>query len=167
MDLKTFLNELALGLCEKFSNLNCGGCGVIAAIVGKNLSQIVDVSCITFSRYDLGIPSQNIMKRVGIDNIEDPDKWEEAGISFTHIMLKFEVNGIGHLFDINGVTRDVDITAWAKYRRIPGELPLDVICTISEVEFFWNHTFNRDQICHIREFVEQKFRLYIKKLRLH
>lgn len=148
LKLKKTLEELGVNLESRFSNLNWGGCGVVALLTGKALqSRGVPVCGALYTR-DRGDPPSipTILANLGHSRMQNKQNWVEQGISFAHILLQVNTK-TPFLFDSEGVY-DLD-KPFSGLKRVEGDLSLDVLEILVEEEDGWNICFNRANIPQI------------------
>ena len=149
-------------------DINHGGCGVMAGIVGEILASLgVPVEVVTSSH--LGCSPAKARKRL-YWNIEDENDvrwdasaWDSAGVSRTHLAVRFMLGRDMYTWDSDGLIKS------DKYfgRRDCGDPPhvadypfgegmtVAECAHISSVPEGWNCTFDRSQIPQMRELAYQ------------
>jgi hypothetical protein len=153
------LKATQLAIRATIVNVNAGGCCVLAGIVGEELEK-------------RGVPTEVIVDhpswnpaccvdhaRENVKNHLDVEEWQDNGISFNHVGLRFQLDGEWYTWDADAIWKDrekfgsaLDL-CWAA----PGAF------TVKEAKAFgkngdqWNESFNRAQIPLMREVVKQVF----------
>lgn len=149
-------------------DINWGGCGVMAGIVGEILELLgVPVEVVTSSDY--GCSPAEARQRL-YWNIEaenggrwDNSAWDSEGVSRSHLAVRFMLGGDLYTWDSDGLIKS------DKYfgRRGCGEpshvadypfgegMTVAECVHISSVPQGWNSTFNRRQIPQMRELAYQ------------
>ena len=147
------LNKLGKEVIKKYPYLNHGGCCVYAALVAEALL-LHKINC-------NGIVASDRVKRTDatIDTARQNVKrnalheWQDNGISFSHIGLEFEHNGVKRHYDTNGVKR-----AGKSFDYMPiyqGRLNIVELQKLAGRKAGWNESFNRRYISAIRRIVQE------------
>jgi len=143
--------EVSSELSKNFKFLNQGGCAVVAAIVGKQLSELIDVEVLVEPGWDDYGSIREIQQVEDTSEFQDTSDWNNRGVSFRHVVLKVKIEGEWIIFDSDGIQD-----------YYPGEY-FDGSLTISEVETIafrpigWNKAFDRDQIPEMQQAVAGVF----------
>ena len=149
-------------------DINWGGCGVMAGIVGEILELLgVPVEVVTSSDY--GCSPAKARQRLywniedGSDVIWDNSAWDSEGVSRTHLAVRFMLGRDMYTWDSDGLIKS------DKYfgRQECGEpshvadYPFGEGMTVAECAHIssdpqdWNSTFDRSQIPQMRELAYQ------------
>ena len=149
-------------------DINWGGCGVMAGIVGKILESLgVPVEVVTSSDYGCSpaLARQRLYWNfeAKCDGRWDNSAWDSAGVSRAHLAVRFMLGRDMYTWDSDGLIKS------DKYfgRRDCGEpshvadyqfgegMTVAECARISSVPEGWNCTFDRDQIPQMRELAYQ------------
>lgn len=166
IELKRRLRRLSLALNNKTrGDINLGGCGVMAGIVGEILELWgIPVEVVTPSDDDLGVPPKVARERMQYwgENFTAHD-WDNNGLSRYHLAVRFMLGGKLHTWDSDGLLCSDRFFG----RREFGE-PLHVAdypfgdgmtvqecIEISSTPYGWNTRFDRGQIPLMRELAYQ------------
>ena len=96
-DLIETLDALAESLRDCFDDINSGGCGVMAGIVGKHIERmglVCDVA--TPTTYDQ--PAAGAIRNK-IDDRTNPNDWSKNGLSRAHLAIRFRIGPTVYLWD--------------------------------------------------------------------
>lgn len=151
-DLIKVLNELADDLSYCFSYINEGGCGAMAAMVGKHLERMGVVCDVATPDYSL--PAGKI--RNTVSDRGDVADWDDNGLSRSHLAIRFRVGPKVLLWDSDNGVKDV-LPRWAMTANTMGfGLTISECDWISNnnVEGYWNDTFDRDQLPDMQDMVD-------------
>jgi len=143
-------------------DMNLGGCGVFAYIVGEELKKIGwEVEIVTPS-YG-GIPSK--VRRHVKNN--SPEEWSNNGLSRNHLAVRFKTpKGVVYTYDSDRLDKGGSKFGWFEYDC---EYPFGEGLTVEETKEMcktgkgWNRTFNRKQIPEIRSTIKKSFKEIITK----
>lgn len=145
-------------------DMNYGGCGVFAYIVGEELKKIGwEVDIVTPSYGRGGIPSK--IRRYVKNN--SPDEWSRNGLSRAHLAVRFKTpKGVVYTYDSDCLNRGGSKFGWFEWLC---EYPFGEGLTVEETKEMcktgegWNQTFNRKQIPEIRSTIKKSFKEVITK----
>jgi hypothetical protein len=143
---------------EKVNNINYGGCAVMAALVGKELEKLgIEVEGI--------VPHGNPTKarsNVEKPHVADAFEWENNGINFNHVALRFKVGSRVYTYDTDKLSRGSS--------RFGENLRYKTSCKFGEGfkvrelqkiantgDGYWNQDFNRKDIPKLRKIVKEVF----------
>ena len=149
-------------------DINHGGCGVMAGIVGEILELLgVPVEVVTSSHR--GCSPAKARRRL-YWNIEDENDvrwdnsaWDSAGVNRSHLAVRFMLGRDMYTWDSDGLIKSGkyfgrddcgEPTHYAKYPFGEGMTVAECVY-ISSCEKDWNRTFNRRQIPQMREIAYQ------------
>lgn len=154
----------AHGMCH----INCGGCGVMAGIVGEILEFLgVPVEVVTSSEY--GCSPAEARQRL-YWNIEeenggrwDNSAWDSAGVSRSHLAVRFTLGGDLYTWDSDGLIksdkyfgrRDCGEPAYVADYPFGDGMTVQECIEISSTPRGWNVMFDRRQIPLMRELAYQ------------
>lgn len=160
MNIIDQLNALAAEVRESTSDLNSGGCGVFAAMVGKALIQKgIPASC--FACYDT---VWDDMRHAGnVDearaNVSDPAdlyEWNDNDVSLSHVGVEFVANGETLWYDSNGVVKPSRSFTRGTWIVQDGRFTVEEMEAMAERPHNWNDWFDRSQIPDIQHLVEER-----------
>ena len=155
------IHEALKHIDNKYSNINCGGCGVMATLIGEYLSNLTEIRIAVgvkecFSK-ELELSFDQI-RHVLSDNVNTSvSDWYSHGISFNHVWVEFLWGNVWYSIDMQDMrkgTYGVD-DVFIPYE---GRLSLDNIKNLSNNITGWNTMFNRDQIPAIKHDIETKLK---------
>ena len=149
-------------------DINHGGCGAMAGIVGEILELLgVPVEVVTSSHR--GCSPAKARRRL-YWNLEDENEvrwnnsaWDSAGVNLTHLAVRFMLDSDMYTWDSDGLIKSdkyfgrLDCGKPTHYSKYPfGDGMTVAECVyISSCGEDWNSTFNRRQIPKMREIVYQ------------
>lgn len=121
-------------LCDlihhSFPDINNGGCGVFAALLGKELQGFGKVH-IRVGHYNLYPQTLPNLKSTTVKD------WYQKGVYFDHVFVEF------------------GFPSMKPYR---GSIPLEIINAIAHQKGAWNPTFNRRDIPTLRKMIREHFK---------
>ena len=149
-------------------DINHGGCGVMAGIVGEILESLgVPVEVVTSSH--CGCSPAKARRRLYWDIEDEHDvrwdnsAWDSAGVNRSHLAVRFMLGRDMYTWDSDGLIKSGKYfgrddcgkpTHYAKYPFGEGMTVAECVY-ISSCGQGWNRTFNRRQIPQMREIVYQ------------
>lgn len=149
-------------------DINWGGCGVMAGIVGEILELLgVPVEVVTSSDY--GCSPAEARQRLywdiesGNDVRWDNSAWDSGGVSRSHLAVRLMLGAEMYTWDSDGLIksdkyfgrRDDGSTSHCAYYPFGGGMTVAECVHISSVPQGWNSTFNRRRIPKMRELAYQ------------
>jgi len=143
------VGEIAESINVMFRNVNSGGCGVVAALLAKELRKLTSVEIVVCNNWG----GRSILDlREACDSVHE---WYDYGFSVTHMWVEFEFLGARYAIDSTGIH-----TVKSIYERW-GEV-LEGALTDDETEELlglgrWNSRFDRNQIPAMEEYVTGRF----------
>ncbi len=143
-DLVAALNTLAGDLSGEFEAINWGGCGAMAAMVGKHLERMGLVCDVATPEY--AEPAGRVRNKVG--DRGDVTMWDSNGISRGHVAIRFRLGPVVKLWDSDHGVVD-SLKRWSLSSKTMGQgLSVQECDWISNtnVEGNWNSSFDRDQL---------------------
>ena len=167
IELKRRLRRLSRALNTQTRDINWGGCGVMAGIVGEILELWgIPVEVVTHVEYDLGVPPKEARELLQAEywgenwTVED---WDNNGLCRWHLAVRFKLGAVTYTWDSDGLIKS------DKYfgRREDGSPPycadypfgdgmtVQECIEISSTPDDWNDTFDRSQIPLMRELAYQ------------
>ena len=156
-DLLVWMRRLSKQLNTHLVLPNRGGCCVIAAEIAEHLEKIVPVRIrVSDDHCDDNCNLNDIVDYLGPQ--ASHDMWNDAEVSFGHVIVEFDYNGRTYHMDTNGVKlakkRDPSF-GWLMY---DGFLPLEAAKTLASEAGNWNKKFNRNQIPVVKKIVSTTFK---------
>lgn len=160
--LIAFLTDLGADVKLNYPNINCGGCGVYAYLVGKQLEKLdknIKVEAIT----NVDIFGDEISPMDALDYIKDETdifEWVDNGVSFGHIALCIVID------DKSPIVFDTDHIGTGHYRFEQTEsidfefgngFTMEQLKPLVESAKGWNESFDRDDIPYIEQMIEGWF----------
>lgn len=161
-DLLVHLRRLSKQLNTHLVQPNRGGCCVIAAAIAEHLEQIVPVRIrVSDDHFDHSYSDDNCNLNDMVNYLgtqASHDMWNDADVSFGHVLVEFDYQGRTYHMDTSGVKlakkRDPSF-GWLMY---DGFLPLAAAQTLASDAGNWNKTFNRNQIPVLKKMVMATFK---------
>lgn len=149
---KPVLN-LLLDVRRQFSDINSGGCGVMATILAYHLKPLVDDMRIVSADYATG----NIdTARLTVEE-NTVRSWNKEGIRFNHVWVEFKWNWRWYTIDIGGIqSRRAMHKRWGKPYK--GSFTLREMRQMTSIQPGWNSWFDRSQIPFMRRMVGRHFK---------
>ena len=168
IELKRRLRRLSRALNTRTrGDINWGGCGVMAGIVGEILELWgIPVEVVTPAEYDGGVSPKKARERLQAcywgENWTVHD-WDDSGLYRSHLAVRFMLGGRLHTWDSDGLLCSDKFFG----RRECGEpshvadypfgdgMTVQECIEISSTQSGWNSTFDRRQIPLMRELAYQ------------
>lgn len=158
--LISVLRELSNDLSARFSKINHGGCGKVAAVMYEQLMQVKNVSdvkivCVDYKR---GWRNTNKHNLNHSSNLFDDLKYGD--IDWAHILVSFKYRGRVYCADSAGVQSRKQMSDERDYVFHDGEIPIETLLRMNR-EFCWNWTFNTKQMPRISKAIRRAFDMNI------
>ena len=171
IELKRRLRRLSRALNTQTCDINWGGCGVMAGIVGELLELWgIPVEVVTPAGYDWGVTPKDARDRLQAEywgeNLGDnwtAHDWDINGLYRAHLAVRFVLGGKLYTWDSDGL-----LCSDKFFGRLPCGEPTHVAdypfgdgmtvqecIEISSTPSGWNRTFARRQIPLMRELAYQ------------
>lgn len=137
-------------------NINYGGCAVMAALVGTELEKLgIEVEGITTD----GIPSISRNKN---SNSWDGYDWQENGVGFGHVALRFKLDDKVYTYDTDKLHRGskrfgINLRDYTPTKFGEGLKVKELRKVASTTDGFWNEQFDRRNIPKLRKIVKEGF----------
>lgn len=153
-ELLARLRRLKRVASSHVSNINYGGCGVMAAIVGAELRKLgVEVEVATVGNRwddsDRGLPAAKV--RDNVFNIADTYEWDENGLDRGHLGVRFKSGKRVYCWDTDaGLTPPSRIGRWPAAGKFGEGLTVDECKALASKQQGWNSDFNRRNIPLLR-----------------
>lgn len=168
IELKRRLRRLSRALnTQTRGDINWGGCGVMAGIVGEILELWgIPVEVVTPAEYDWGVPPKEARERLQAEYWGEnwtAHDWDNNGLYRSHLAVRFVLGGKLHTWDSDGLLCSDKFFG----RRECGEpshvadypfgegMTVQECIEISSTPSGWNSTFDRRQIPLMRELAYQ------------
>lgn len=138
--------------------INAGGCGVYAAAVALALAELgVAVECIVDSEYSAVSSVAEARNNLSNTNCPTLRDWEDAGLGFWHVGVRFRLNGEWYTHD-SEATREGRFDCGDSLRFMAHEDGLTVAEAqdIANEPHGWNTCFDRDLIPDVRAMVRAR-----------
>jgi hypothetical protein len=148
------LDEIGKEVNKVVPYLNCGGCGVYAAIVSEKLQNLnIDCWGIISSYDDLDL--DEIKKNNTINTVKD---WNHQGVIIKHILVQFKHRGQIWTHDSCITISEVGMTDPTSHGIIcKGKLSVEEMRKLADCKEGWNEWFNRNTIPEITNIVDSFF----------
>ena len=168
IELKRRLRRLSRALNTQTSDINWGGCAVMAGIVGGVLELLgVPVEVVTSSDYGCAPAAarQRLHWNIEAENDGrwDNSAWDSAGVSRAHLAVRFMLGRDLYTWDSDGLIKsdkyfgrqyDGEPLYCAEYPFGDGMTVAECVC-ISSTPDDWNYMFDRRQIPRMRKLAYQ------------
>lgn len=164
MNLLDTLRELGDAINESCPTINLGGCCVYAAAVAKRLEALgipVDVCVPTYGHAETVDEARNNLRNNGSAG-RTAKEWEEAGLYFAHVAVRFQYEGVWWTHDTDALHEGRDgfgKCSWnddkPRYQALPDGMTPDEALRIASHAKGWNSSFDRRDIPMVRSMVEE------------
>lgn len=165
------LRRLSIAATAEVPRINWGGCGVMAAIVGKRLQEFgILCEVVTYVRKGWGgaEPASVVRNRLSMEEINEPYAWDRKGLDRRHLALRFVSNGKVYTWDSHGLVRgshwfgsqvDYDNNVlkkgfWPTDPEFGSGMTVAECEAISSKQAGWNRDFNREYIPTLEELAD-------------
>ena len=143
------VREIAENIDLLFDEVNSGGCGVVAALLAKELRKFTSVDIVVHNH--MGSKSIPELREL----CDSVDEWYSHGFSVTHMWVEFEILGVRYAIDSTGIQPVKWIYAdW-------GDVLLGALTDDETEELLkvgrWNSYFSRRQIPAMEQYVAHEF----------
>lgn len=168
IELKRRLRRLSRALnTQTYGDINYGGCGVMAGIVGEILEMWgIPVEVVTPSDDDSGVPPKLARERLQAEYWGEhwtAADWDNNGLSRSHLAVRFMLGGKLHTWDSDGLLCSNRFFGRLKCGEPlhEADYPFGAGMTVQEcIEISskadgWNDMFDRAQIPLMRELAYQ------------
>lgn len=156
-DIIKKLKKISAAANAQVVNINYGGCAVMASLVGSELEK-------------RGIPVEGIVPygkpAQARNNLKVPHKvnawkWEENGINFNHVAVRFKIDGAVYTYDTDALSRgSMKFGENLRYKsqfKFGGGFKVKELKKIAGTADYWNKDFNRRDIAKLRKIVKEVF----------
>lgn len=152
MNLFEALNTLGNRINRFYPNVNHGGCCVYASIIGEDLlSRGLKTRVVVANSWEAKKNLNKVRKQV--NNTNQKEEWNAAGIYFNHVGVEFKLGGKWFLYDSDGVNpRGPKL---GSYKVHPGFISVEEAKALAAEREGWNESFNRRSIPGLRKHVKQ------------
>jgi hypothetical protein len=156
------LRHLQAYMQDNHPNINRGGCGVFAFMVGEKLQGLgLEVDIITPCGMYEGVPAKDIRAKVG--SLNNASEWGNNGLSLWHLAVRFKTkSGIVYTYDSDGFKRSSD--DFGKNDRFCTDPEFGSGLTVEETKEIsmnpegWNTSFPRRTIPEIQAEIDRLFK---------
>lgn len=168
IELKRRLRRLSRALnTQTQGDINWGGCGVMAGIVGEILELWgIPVEVVTPAAEDWGTSPQEARERLQAEYWGDDwtvHDWDDNGLSRGHLAVRFKLRGTMYTWDSDGLLcsdrffgrRDDGSPSHCADYAFGEGMTVQECIEISSTSEGWNSMFDRDQIPLMRELAYQ------------
>lgn len=135
-ELPTRIEKLGMAVNNALPSVNCGGCGMFAAMAGRALKDKgipVRIRILGWNGLDL--------RKLHPDDREDGRAWNRVGLFFTHVIVEFKHRGRWWAFDSERLEKS-NGESFRGYWMHKGSLTLEEMEAIAKQDF-WNPEFPR------------------------
>ena len=144
------VDDIMSAVNSKYSHINRGGCGIMASIIGKNLSKFVDIKIVT------GGGKGNIDKARNLVSNNTLPEYESHDVIFRHVWVEFRWEGKWYAIDSNGIfTRRKIRKRWGQTSK--GSFTVEEMEEIGTSTAGWNTLFSRRQIRGMKNLMARRF----------
>lgn len=157
------LNEAASRVENAIPNINSGGCGVYAAIVGRRLKKEYGISPrVKIASWSEAPSIEAVVRRFYASKLRTlQDVNRRLGFTVEHALLVFKLDSRLWIHDATG-TEEYEPEHYTRWNPsgfdvefVPGTAPLRWISAIARYRYGWNTSFDRREIPFIRQTVDE------------
>lgn len=139
------LNEAMREFADSFTDINSGGCCVMAAIIAQHINHVVDDLRIRVVSWYGGSSSLDEIR----EHVVDPMNkllWNAQGCKFSHVWVEFTYDGERYAIDTDSGVLPVQefYSSWGT--PMDGCFTIEEACSFADDADGWNRCFDRDQI---------------------
>lgn len=163
-ELKKRLRWLGEEANNRFHFLNNGGCCVFAAAVAGELERLgVPCEVIVPTPYDETTLDLSEIRQ-HVTNVNEKTSWNNAGVYFTHVAVRFKAGGRWHTYDSDGIRKgkfEFGTSTWAggaAYVAANGGMTAKEAKALADERTGWNHMFDRRNVAPVRKMVRDMLR---------
>jgi hypothetical protein len=139
---------------NNIAEVNAGGCGVFAGIIGQHLERIGLVCDVATQIHEWGKPAKAVRKTLDTSNAT-AQMWWDNGLDGAHLVLRFKIGNEVHMYDALGVNNSEIFERWLLSRNDFGlGLTVQETVIMSSKKRGWNSRFDRSQIPAIQEIAD-------------
>lgn len=141
-------------ISEKCFNINLGGCGVFASLMGTFLSKYGDVNIVLFGEINY---NDIDYCRHFVKNPLSRTSWGRDGCLYiSHVIIRFRINGKVFFLDSTGISTLKKFSSiWSEMAN--GYFTLAEITSMAKSTRHWNDDFDRKQIPLMRSIMRKHF----------
>lgn len=156
IDLERKLHQIGRDIRahRHLKQINSGGCGAFAAIVGNRLLEYGIVPEVVISSGMGNCHDDASIDEVRRQRCETVSEWEMHGIYFGHVGLRLHVQGIVRTYDCDGLVIGADRLGSDRSPVYKGALTVAEITEIAQRPEGWNVSFDRTTIPEIQQIVD-------------
>jgi len=159
------LNELMEDIHKRFYDINYGGCGAMAAIIGNVLQDRyeirVAISPSSMSSNNLGALTFDDIREQVRDNCDNEgiNNWHAYGVGFGHLWVEFKYRNKWYAIDSGNC---VPHKKFEGYRKKYNEyMTLEDVNILGDNADGWNREFDRSQLPKIKKIVIRETKLIL------
>lgn len=160
MSLLTALSAVQAAAAN-VEDLNCGGCGLFAAAVGKQIEKLGVKVKVRIGHWPFVVKTDAI-PRGRKNNSKTLDEWNDSGLNIGHAFLEFEHEGEKYHFDSGGVTKanESNCPTLKSMVPYPDSLNLRELALTVRQQDGWNTSFNRKEFPALSKEIKTIFKKY-------
>lgn len=157
--IKAALQEVQASVKNCVSDINRGGCCVLAAAVGAELvKRGLEVDIVVMRTWESSLFGQMDIDEVDkhIKDKNDPIEWQDNGIFFAHVGVRFKLDK-WYVFDSDAINEGRTRLSKPAEPILKGSFSVEQALEFSKIKAAWNDTFDRKQIPLVKKLVKQAF----------
>lgn len=151
------LHDFALSIDYDFDSVNYGGCCAVAYAFAKHLQKYFPVKIIVANYAWMEKNDQDVSEIRQKLSTNTLAAWNENGISFAHILVEFEVDGITYHLETEDGLKERHTHTLGKHPILKGHLSLTDAEELANNPDGWNDRFDRDQLPAINKAINKFF----------
>lgn len=151
------LSILGQLLNSEISNINRGGCCVVASMIAPLLDRHFPTRIRVFGwdyEETAGIDLTDVHKELTINNTTE---WNKKGVFFSHVVVEFTHRRQTYQMDTDRVHRCKDVAMYPEYVAYDGDLSFQAAIDLANDCTGWNRAFNRGDIPHMQQIIHTFF----------
>lgn len=145
MNLKALVNNIQKSV-NGVNNLNCGGCGVFAALVAKRLNKMGIPAVVRIGDYSADVNPKLLIDTIKSNNSFNTKILKRNGIKFDHFIVEITHNRRKYHLDSDFFHLANPITTNYNTQLYEGFLTPFQAMILAKDKYAWNRAFNRKQI---------------------
>ena len=146
------LNNFAKQILKQYPKINCGGCAVFAAHMGRHLQRYYPVRIITYGNQTHNTVN-SVRKRVKVNTCPE---WGAHGLDLNHLAIEFtDHNGKVWEYDTMGLY-PVD-SVMTRFPKHCGYLTVEEAMEMASIPDGWNDDFDRSHIPELKQQIRKFF----------
>lgn len=151
-DIIRVLEQISSTSTEMVKYVNKGGCAVFATLVARRLSKYVPVKILVQNWGSNNNNIDDIREAYGSSNLRGLQDWNDAGVSFRHVVIKVMIDNEWQVFDSKGLQPFIEDVYYQ------GDLTIEEIANVAGVDYGWNDMFDRRQILKLARIIHNEFK---------